>query len=208
MEAHHEMHRALDVLREARSFAIENFKRNFPDLYALSARAFEVMPAGSFSHHDRLGEYLTEWSNSLGKSPLAALVFGSQSEVHDDLVGRIGKAHESTEKGEIAEHAQSQPIAVKGHRAYMAFCNYDATGEGVTIFIAAASSAEGAKHTFLQEAPEYFHRGMQIEAIYDDGSPDARRMRPWIPQPALDLIVANPPATTTAYYATIHFNLA
>ena len=30
MEPHHEIHRALDVLRGARSFAIESFKRNFP----------------------------------------------------------------------------------------------------------------------------------------------------------------------------------
>ena len=73
--------------------------------------------------------------------------------------------------------------------------------------IAAASSAESAKHTFLRKTPEYFHRDLQVEAIDDEGSPDALRMRSWIPQPALDLIVANPPGTT-AFYATIHFNLA
>lgn len=60
MEPHHEMHRALNVLRGARSFAIESLNRNFPDLYALSAHAFEVMPPGRFSHHERPGVYLTD----------------------------------------------------------------------------------------------------------------------------------------------------
>lgn len=35
--------------------------------------------------------------------------------------------------------------------------------------IAAASSAECAKHTFLQKTFEYFHRGLQVEVIDDEG---------------------------------------
>ena len=52
----------------------------------------------------------------------------------------------------------------------MAFAGYYATGEGVTLFVAAASSAECAKKTFLQQTPEYFHRGMRVKGICDGSS--------------------------------------
>ena len=59
-------------------------------MYELSAQAFEGRAPGSIAHHVRLGEYLTEWDNGLGRSPVEALAAGRHAEVRRELEERAG----------------------------------------------------------------------------------------------------------------------
>lgn len=80
---------AIRIVRIARLVALRAFKREFPDLYSLSAQAFE-RPLGSMPHHARLGEFLTEWDNELGRSPLECLADGQVDVVKRVLDARAG----------------------------------------------------------------------------------------------------------------------
>lgn len=80
---------ALAIVRVARANALGVFKRAFPDLYALSAQAFE-RPVGSIPHEMRVKEFLTEWDNALGKSPLECLAEGRIDAVRQVLAARAG----------------------------------------------------------------------------------------------------------------------
>lgn len=80
---------ALAMVRVARAIALRVFKREFPDLYTLSAQAFDH-PLGSIPHEMRLKEFLTEWDNALGKSPLECLAEGRVDAVRQVLAERAG----------------------------------------------------------------------------------------------------------------------
>lgn len=84
----HDMKGALGMVRMARAVALGVFKRDFPDLYTPSARAFE-QPLGSIPHEMRTKEFLTEWDNALGKSPLECLAEGRVDAVRDVLAARV-----------------------------------------------------------------------------------------------------------------------
>lgn len=88
MDATGDMQFVLHRLRGVRALAIKTLQRDFPDLYALSIQAFEVKAPGSIDHHMRLGEFLTEWSNALGKSPIEALASGGRTHVLRELADR------------------------------------------------------------------------------------------------------------------------
>jgi len=45
---------------------------------------------GSFPHHARLQEFLTEWDNELGRSPLECLADGHSDAVKQLLIARAG----------------------------------------------------------------------------------------------------------------------
>lgn len=202
-----EINSALKAVRSAQALVIDSFKQNFPDLYATSARAFDTMPPGSFGHHERLGEYLTEWSNSLGRSPVEALVMGNESEVLDDLAERTGDAPEPIDDLGVPHAEQLQHLPDEASRSHMAFCHHYAADDGVSVFIAVASSAAGAARTFLEQAPDYSHRDMQMAVISKEGDLDVDPIWLWLSQRALDLIASNPPGTTTLYLK-LHYNLA
>lgn len=78
----------VQAVRLTRSLAIATFRQLYPDLYELSARAFETRPAGGINHHHRLGEFLTEWNNGLGRSPVEALALGQRQAVEKELAER------------------------------------------------------------------------------------------------------------------------
>lgn len=80
---------AHDAVRAARKAALKAFEEEFPKLYRLSAKAFEA-GLGSINHRMRLAEFLTEWDNGLGRSPLECLALGQVSEVHEALAQRAG----------------------------------------------------------------------------------------------------------------------
>lgn len=81
--------RALHAVRAARHAALCAFEDEFPDLYRLSAAAFE-QPLGSISHRLRVAEFLTEWDNGLGRSPLECLAAGQGDSVDAVLRARAG----------------------------------------------------------------------------------------------------------------------
>ena len=83
------INQACMMLRKARAAALQAFEDQFPELYRLSADAFE-RPLGSIPHRMRLGEFLTEWDNELGKSPLECLAQGSIEPVREALAKRAG----------------------------------------------------------------------------------------------------------------------
>jgi len=90
MDKANDMHQVLVALRSTRTLAVETLKHQFPDLYMLSAMAFETGSPGSIDHHIRLGEFLTEWNNALGRSPVEALANGRRAEVGRQLADRAG----------------------------------------------------------------------------------------------------------------------
>lgn len=80
----------VQAVRLTRNLAIATFRQLYPDLYELSARAFDTGPVGGINHHHRLGEFLTEWNNGLGQSPVEALAMGQRQRVEQDLAERAG----------------------------------------------------------------------------------------------------------------------
>ncbi|GAA0724737.1 hypothetical protein [Dokdonella soli] len=89
---------------------------------------------------------------------------------------------------------------------HIAFINYFATGEGVTILIAAGGSSEHAKNVFNRHAPEYFRGGVEVARLNDAANDRAKRVAEMIPQRMRDLLQRNP-IGTTEYYSELHFNL-
>ncbi|MBX3691736.1 hypothetical protein [Dokdonella sp.] len=88
MDTTSDMNTVVRAVMQARSLAIETLRQLYPDLYELSARAFSAGPAGGPFHHQRLGEFLTEWNNALGQSPIQALAMGRVLKVEALLAGR------------------------------------------------------------------------------------------------------------------------
>lgn len=213
MQPSDELQQVLHSLGLARRTAIEIMKRDHADLYVLSVQSFNIDEPGGLDHHRRLGDYLTQWSNALGRSPLEALAQGRRADVFRELAERAGYEPDSVEVIEINKEPQSEnPQQADGEPTsarptHLAYCNYYATGEGVTAFVAVGGTEACATDAFKQHTPDYFHRGMEADVLGEDARPDTRRMIRWIPQPALDLIDKNPPGTTY-YYAKLHFNLA
>lgn len=90
MKAASDINTVVQAVRLTRSLAIATFRQLYPDLYDLSSRAFDTGPAGGIAHHHRLGEFLTEWNNGLGTSPVEALANGQRQQVERELAGRAG----------------------------------------------------------------------------------------------------------------------
>lgn len=84
-----EIKRALQMFRAARAATLKAFEHECPDLYRLSVVVF-CYPLGSLPHKERLGEFLTEWDNELGRSPLECLTQGRIIAVRQALAGRAG----------------------------------------------------------------------------------------------------------------------
>ena len=206
MEAANSMRLVLNALRGTRALAIETLKREFSDLYALSTRAFEAEEAGGIAHHARLGEYLTEWNNQLGRSPVEALASGGYNEVRRELAERSSLDPESVVT-DVSEPSHIPELQSQVAPAYLAYCNYYATGEGVTVMLAAGGTEDCTRIAFLEHAPDYFHRGIELQPICEEASSESKQMIRWIPQPVLDLVAKNPPGTTY-FYSKLHFNLA
>lgn len=211
MQPSDEIRHVLRSLELVRRTAIEAVKRDGADLYALSARAFNIDEPGGLDHHIRLGDYLTGWSNALGKSPLEALAQGERDDVFRELAQRAGFEPDSVDVIEIDKKLQSEASQIDGESTlvppHLAYCNHYATGEGVTAFIAVGGTEACAMDAFNQHTPDYFHRDIKVGVLNEDAHPDTARMLRWIPQAALELIAKNP-FGTTYYYAKLHFNLA
>ena len=90
MKAAADFNTVAQAVRMTRALAIATFRKLHPDLYELSAQAFDAGPAGSISHYLRLGEFLTEWNNGLGCSPVEALAFGEWQQAERELAERAG----------------------------------------------------------------------------------------------------------------------
>ncbi|MBN8726994.1 MAG: hypothetical protein J0H15_04745 [Xanthomonadales bacterium] len=185
-------------LWSVRAQAVYALRDDFPEIYAVSAEALDTGPTGGFPHHHRLGEYLTEWSNALGRPPLEALAIGRHEEVLQELVGRA-RGRPST-----LGSAGDRFLLTDFHVAYS---DHFATGEGRTLPVAACGSAEGAKSVFLQNAPEFLHRGLKVQAITGACTDSMIRIMAWIPQPAMDSILTSPLGTAW-YYGVFESNVS
>ncbi|MCK9539405.1 hypothetical protein [Dokdonella sp.] len=181
-------------LGSVRAQAVQALREDFPDIYALSAEALDTGPTGGFPHHHRLGEYLSEWNNALGRTPLEALASGKREQVLQELVGRIEGRPSAKERFLLTDF-------------HVAYCDYYATGEGRTLTVAACGSAEGARSVFLQNAPEFFHQGVEVQAITGECTDTMVRIMAWIPQPAVDSILTCPLGAAW-YYGVFHYNLS
>ena len=80
----------VQAVRLTRNLAIATFRQLYPDLYELSGRAFDSGPVDGINHNLRLGEFLTEWNNGLGRSPVEALALGQRKQVERELAERAG----------------------------------------------------------------------------------------------------------------------
>lgn len=86
---------------------------------------------------------------------------------------------------------------------HVAYCQYFATGEGVTIFIAMGGSYSHAENMFKRHVPEYFYPGLVIQPV--DSAIEG--MEGLLPLPVLELL-AKHPRGTTEYFSTTHYNLS
>lgn len=207
MQQSNDMQDALHGLQNARRIAIETLKQEYSDLYVLSVLAFDTGEMGSAGHHLQLGEFLTERCTALRSSPLEALTSGRRIEVFRELAERCGYEPDSVEILNIEEPPLREESPAAPNPTHVAYCEYYATGEGVTVFVAVGGTESSAKNAFLRHVPDYFHRGLETDVLTDESFPSTRRMIHWIPQPAIELVAKNPPGTMY-YYATLHFNLA
>lgn len=90
---------------------------------------------------------------------------------------------------------------------HVAYCIYYATGEGVTVFIALGGSSNHAEKIFKDNAPEYFHRGMEMHEMGTDPSEQAAAAIGMIPARVLEIFDSNPPGTTD-WFSMLHYNLS
>lgn len=194
MKAETRMHHVRLSLGNVRAQAVQALRDDFPDIYAVSAEALDTGPTGGFPHHHRLGEYLTEWSNALGRPPLEALASGKREQVLQELVDRTKGRHSAKERFLLTDF-------------HVAYCDYYASGEGRTVIVAACGSAEGARSVFLQNAPELFHQGVEVQNITGECTDTMVQIMTWVPQPAVDSILTCPLGTAW-YYGVFYRNLA
>lgn len=90
-------------------------------------------------------------------------------------------------------------------RVHIAYCEYFATGEGVTVMVAVGCSALHAERVFKQHADPYFHIGMVVGRL-NSGDPRVQNMMRMVPPAALQLFEC--PEGVPQYYGEIHFNLS
>ena len=210
MDAATEMQQVWKALSAVRSRAVKTLKRDFPDLYAMSGKAFGGGAPVHISHHSRLGRFLTEWESALGTCPIEALALGRHTDVLRELVDRANMVEDdsATSPVEIGTRnsVPSQHVASSGV-PHIAYFNYAATGEGQTVMIALGGSAQHAKTIFQKNTPDYFRDGMEVKCLADTRSAEVATMLEWIPQAVMDCIKTTP-AGTSDYYGTFHVNLS
>lgn len=202
------------LFRETKLMAVDSFRRDFPQLYKLSARAFGCAEPGIQDHQDRLGEYLTESNAALGKAPAEALAMGDLAAVRANLAERAGvdparwKELDPPAADAIKPEPEEprSPLA-ENQDANIAFCHYYATGEGVSLFVALASSREAASDLFRENTPAFFHQGLETSPVPNLDNPDVKRACTIVPEWVVDLVKTNPPGTTE-FYAQVHWNLS
>ena len=86
---------------------------------------------------------------------------------------------------------------------YVAFCEYYATGEGVTVFIAVGCSRRHAEELIRQRADPFFHVGIEVKPL-DLSDSDGQRIARWIPGPVLK--AAQEGSGGPRYYGEFHLN--
>jgi len=90
----------------------------------------------------------------------------------------------------------------------IAYCNYSATGEGVTTMLAVGCSPEHAKAVFNQRAADFFQDSMMIACIGNASvDQDIKRLADMVPLTVWQAFERNP-FGTTEYFSVLHFNLA
>lgn len=88
----------------------------------------------------------------------------------------------------------------------IAYGIYYATGEGMTVFIALAASAQHAERIYRESVDEYFHPCMAITQ-WGDSSEDLEFVKPHVPAAVIELLAENPPGSTEHFCRT-HWNLS
>lgn len=205
MEHGSELKSALSGIEQVRRTLVNYLERGgCPDLQALSVAALSVQEPGSPDHLRKLAAYLMQSSPALGKLPVEALIEGQGDAVVLDLVQR---GQLSSRSPDVKDSGPKPPATTtKANPVHAAYCRYFATGEGATVLVALASSAEHARTLFLDSAPEYFHRGLEVLPVADLES-EAAWLHGWFPQPVIDAIATRPPGTTELFFR-YHSNLA
>lgn len=95
---------------------------------------------------------------------------------------------------------------IQPDEAHIAYCQYFATGEGVSIFIALGGSYNHAESVFKKHVPEYYHPGVIIHSL-ELRREGMEQISPLLPQSVLDLMINNPNGTTD-YFSIVHYNLS
>lgn len=90
---------------------------------------------------------------------------------------------------------------------YLCYMNYHATGEGVTLCISVAGSAQRAEDLIKEKLPVYFHVGLVTTSIDAHANDDVARMIDWIPAQVKATLVRIP-RDTGEYYSEFHYNLS
>ncbi|MEG3190916.1 hypothetical protein [Lysobacter sp. D1-1-M9] len=86
---------------------------------------------------------------------------------------------------------------------HVAFCEYYATGEGVTVLIAIGLGPQHADELFRERADSFFHRDIKVKPL-DLSDTDVQRIAKWIPEPVLE--AAKEPSGRLQYYGEFHLN--
>lgn len=90
---------------------------------------------------------------------------------------------------------------------YLAYCDYYATGEGVSLMVGAGNTPAAARKAFLENAHEYFHQGLTEDCLEDSSPPETRRAARILSEHMTNLI-ASLPKGAPQFYARIHYNLS
>ena len=108
--------------------------------------------------------------------------------------------NERAKAEEIAGRAHFKQLSDSGCR--IAYCEYSATGEGVTIMVAVGCSAIHAVHVFKRHADAYFHPGMVVDRL-DSEDPKVMQMMRMVPVAAVERFGLE---GYPQYYGEVHFN--
>lgn len=194
------------ALRKAEGIVAEAFMDAFPKHYMISQRIFSV-PEDTEPFLRKLGRFLLDYDQELGASPAAALADGRSDLLLKVLANRSSIDPESIRVISMPIHDSTEEAERKPESIFLAYCNYYATGEGVTLMVGAGNTKSAARESFLSNAPEYFHRGL-IEDKLDDSPPPETRRAARLLSDAMAELIASLPRGAPQFYAKIHYNLA
>lgn len=195
-----------EAIRRAEGILAEAFMDAFPRHYMISQRvlgdAEDTEP-----YLRKLGRFLLRYDQELGESPAVTLKRGGSEQLLRVLAGRANLDPDSIRiitlpnSGAI-EEANPDPKPV-----FLAYCDYHATGEGVTLMVGAGNTQSSALDAFLRHTPEFYHRGLTEDSLDESSPPETLRAARLLPDAMTDLI-ASLPRGAPQFYARLHYNLA
>lgn len=196
----------LEATRKAEVVLAEALLNEFPKHYYISQRLLRT-PDDTEPFLRKLGRFLLAYDQELGEIPALALSEGRSEQLLHVWANRANVDVDSIELTTIPVRGLAQNEEPEKRPVYLAYCNYYATGEGVSLMVGAGNTPSSARKAFLDNTHEYFHQGLTEDCLEDSSPPETRRAARMLSEHMTNLI-ASLPNGAPQFYARIHYNLS